>query len=451
MKASLKKTLASIKQSGMSHIKFELEAQLGRQRHSIVWKCDDCEGRRVNPCNNCNGTGIYEGRGLQQSRECPPCVGSGGAPCSTCRGIGHRGNFADLDTCRAYILNEIAIQVYGKSLKQLADERKTLGANVNSGIKGGTALPFIEYVKFYYDGSVDSEMTITIPIEEGEKALAILQAFKKFADLSSNGSVDTRGAGMHIAVLPEGCNGRYPSETRLNREGLQNFTTEVTKLLPALYFVGTAGHRSRSMQFRSPQISDHHKYSAVYTLGGRVFEFRVFETCYDRPEAVYEYMQVIANALKFYADPTRKVKALGKKFGFPSSTEIAHYYSTTEQLRILNATVKYLKPEDKTFKAMKQERGLRYTVKTLETREKSRLAQLKNDYAVYKRHWEQIQNRPFNDYEKSEIDWMMVEKNYTQEKAEAIVRGSRGGSLVPLAEFLRKNLTKQRFNQTVTV
>ena len=156
------------------------------------------------------------------------------------------------------------------------------------------------------------------------------EAFKVFGLKASKGNVNVQGSGMHIAVLPEGCAGKYPVRSiRLDTAGLRNFQTEMTKLLPALYFVGTAGHRSRAMTYRTPRISHDSKYSAVYTQNGTIFEYRVFETCYDRPEAVYEYIQVISNSLKFYANPNLKVKALGKKFGFPSTTEIAHYYSTS--------------------------------------------------------------------------------------------------------------------------
>ena len=450
---TIAKHLGNIKSSGMSHLKFELEASLGRSQRRVQWACGDCTGRRIAPCSDCNGTGAAAQRSLLEPHvECIGCNGNGGRACQSCMGRGHRGNFNDLETCQEYIFDQLALSTTGKTLAELRAEGKELGdRDGRGGQSGGTALPFVTYAKFYYDGSVDSELTITIPVEEGEKSLDILNAFKKLAEISSGGHIDTRGAGMHIAVLPEGCDGYYPADVRLDARGLTNFINEVTKLLPALYFVGTSNHRSRTMQYRSPRITNDSKYSAIYTVGRRCFEFRVFETCYDRPEAVYEYLQVISNALKFYADPTRKVKTLGKSFGFPSSTEIANYYNTTEQLRILNATVKYLKPEDKSYKQMKAERGVKYTISSLATKEKSRLAQLRADYNEYKKHFDYIQSKPLNEQEKASVDWYMLEENYTRDEAERLVRSNRGGRLEPFSEFLRRNLTKQRLSATVAV
>lgn len=376
--------------------------------------------------------------------ECNACVGTGGLPCSACDGSGTRGNFNELGDCENYIMEKLAQAVYGKTINELRAEKQMQTGHA------WKVLGFVSFAKFYYDGSVDSELTITMPIEHADKAQILVEVFRDFAQLASANNIDTRGSGMHIAVLPEGCRGVYPAQTRLNTAGADNFKREVTKLLPALYFLGTGGHRSRSMQYRSPRIAHDSKYSAIYTRNYQVFEFRVFETCYDRPEAINDFIQVIAGALKFYADPTLKVKTLGKKFGFPSSTAIANYYGTTEQLRILNATVKYLKPEDKTFKRLKSERGLKFTIKSLATKEKSRLATLRNEYQEMKRQHDQVVSRPFTDREKANIDWYMLEEGYTHETASQVVLNNRS-RLMSFSSFLERNLTKQRYNQTVSV
>jgi hypothetical protein len=255
---------------------------------------------------------------------------------------------------------------------------------------------------------------------------------------------------MHIAILPEEAEGTYPCRVRLPSSKVQNFKTEVGKLLPALYFLGASGHRTRSMSYRNPKIEDD-KYSAICTHNGTAFEYRVFETCYDRPEAIYDFVQVIANTLKFYDDPTLKVKALGKKFGFHKTTSVAKYYDTPEQLRILNATVKYLKPEDKSFKALKAERGLYYSVKSLSIKEKQKIGQLRQDYQEYKKHYDYISERPLDTHEKSQVDWLIVEQDVLPDEAERLVKERRQGSLVDFGTFLKNNLTKRTTGATVTV
>lgn len=449
MKSAIKEAGNFIKQAGFGYIKVELEGHLGRRNQRV---CDMCSGAGRGDCQDCGGDGVRVSTNRQTllfglRADCETCAGEGIRQCSACNGRGNTGSYRDEGVCEEFMSNEVALAVYGKPIVDLMAEQ---------GLEAGEdhwhdALEHLSYGRFYYDGSVDSEYTFTLPVEHMDKIIHYVHAFKKLASVAGGG-LDIRGSGMHISVLPQRCNGVYPTSDRLDSMGLQNFTNEVSKLLPALYFVGTAGHRSRKMEFRHPRITSGEKYSAIYTHSGTCLEYRLFETCYDKPEAIYDFIQVIAQTLRFYKDPSLRVKALGKKFGFVNSVEIAKYYSTKEQLQILNATVKYVKPVDKSFKKLKQERGVYATIKALDKKEKIRIAQLRQEYQELKKHHDYIQSKPLSKYELSTRDMLMIEDNLSVDKAEQIVLENRGGSrLVDFTTFLKRNLTPQRFTATINV
>jgi len=302
---SVKSTVEAIKDAGFGYVKVELEAQLRRPYDSDEGEyedCPDCDDGYVD-CDECNGDGYVEveltrpdGSTSDMTEEvtCDDCYGDGHHDCSNCEGSGEvyvEGNgddFGSVDYCEDFIM------------EQLSDEAKSA----------------LIYKRFYNDGSVDSEFTFTISVDKVKVLPEIIDSFNKLAAAVGNG-MDVDGAGMHVAVLPHESNGRYPvpSSFDMPADKLQNFTTEVTKLLPALFIAATSGNFTRGLNYRHPKI-ERDKYSAIHIVGGRCFEYRLFETCYQRPEAIFEYLQTIARTLEYYKDPTKKVEVQGKEFVF---------------------------------------------------------------------------------------------------------------------------------------
>lgn len=453
MKALLK-AVNFIETAGFSHIKVELEGTTGRRHTNNRWACEPCKSMGVSPCDTCKGRGVTTENennlfGTTTFIDCRECGGDGNSRCNVCNGNRNRGSFSSNLTCHQFVLEHVTKKLYGKALYEIDNynyDEDEDGAEIYD------AIDFLTYSYFYDDGSVDSELTFTIPVKEVRHLPLFIEGFSELGKVAGNGKIDVRGAGMHIAILPSSSNGRYPCPQRVDSNKLNNFVSEVSKLLPALYFLGTAGHRTRSFNYRNPKISDD-KYSAICTHGGRTFEYRVFETCYERPEAIFDFVQVIANTLKFFHDPNLKVKFLGKKFGFTNTRAVANYFSTPEQLRILNATVKYLKPEDKTFKQLKAERGLKYNIKSLSLKERAIMGDLKRDYDEYKKNFEYTQNKPLTSYEESQVEWLIIEDNYTEDKAIEAVKANRnnGSRLISFSQFVDRNLNKRSTGAVVTV
>lgn len=421
MQAALKEAIESIKTAGFSHIKVELEGDIGRDGEQ---ECSDCYGDGREDCEDCGGEGhIGTGRYTRISHEevkeeCDGCYGDGRVDCSTCDGSGEMGNFMEEYTCEQYMKNRVPDAVR---------ERLTYGS-------------------FYEDGSVDSEFTFTVPIEAVEDVPVWMEAFCALAD-ECNGEMDVSGAGLHIGLLPSASNGVYPSRARLDSAGIRNFKSEMTKLLPALFFVASSGHQSRDLGYRHASIGED-KYHAISTHDDTSLEYRVFETCYDKPDAFYDYVKVIANSLKFYSDPSLKVKELGKRFGFNDGETVARFYNTPEQLRILNATIKHLKPRDKSFKKLKQERGVHFTISSLTQREKTRMVQLRNEYREYRRHWLAANAAPLNPRQQEDVD-RLIRDGYPRTEAVDLVRGDQS-RLLTLTQFIQEQLVRN-YDEVVAV
>lgn len=412
MKAALSDAIRRIKEAGFDHIKVELEGDIGRDGER---SCEDCLGEGSEECYNCDGEGYSEtGARTRISdepvrQECSACYGEGYNRCDNCDGQGNFGNFMDEETCEQWMKDYVPQEVRDR----------------------------LVYGRFYEDGSVDSEFTFTVHIDHVEDVVTWMNAFSALADECGSG-MEVSDAGLHIAVLPSGSRGVYPCYDTMNRRSVNNFTSEVTKLMPALFFLASAGHQSRNLEYRHPKV-DEDKYAAVSTHENTCYEFRVFETCYDRPEAFYDYIQTIANCLKFHADPTLKVATLGKQFGFNDGETLSRLYNTPEQLRILNATVKHLKPVDKSYKKLKEERGVHYTIKSLSQKEKSTLAKLREEYKQYKANWDAAWEKPLNDEQKERVR-QYRDEGMSERTAEGYVRGVGSGRLQPMTEFIKSNL-----------
>ena len=176
--ANLEKAIRQIKDAGFSHIKVELEADLGRDGDRY---CSNCDEGSVS-CDTCDSEGYVDAErpnGSTVEVECDECDGEGYTSCHECDGEGYVGGYYDEDWCDEFIRENVSQE----------------------------ARDHLTYGEFYEDGSVDSEFTFTIPIEHAAELPQWIEAFTKIGEETGNG-VDTSGAGMHISVLPDYANGR---------------------------------------------------------------------------------------------------------------------------------------------------------------------------------------------------------------------------------------------------
>lgn len=424
MKAALKDAVDRIQQAGFSHIKVELEGDLGRDSSD---ECFECDGSGTEACTTCYGDGTIENESYDESNpfseefvECDDCDGEGSRTCDYCDGDGTReSEYYSESAAEDFILDQVSIG----------------------------ARDALNYGNFYEDGSVDSEFTFTLPIEKVEYVTEFIDAFQALADECKG--MDAAGAGMHISVLPNGCNGNYPTRIYMDSAKLRNFSQQMTRLMPALFFTASATHQSRNLEYRFPRVSSGDKYSAIYTHGGTCLEYRVFETCYERPEAFFEYVQVIAKSLVFYSDVTARVPVLNKEFGFSDGYECARFFDTTEALQVLNAQIALLKPRDVTFKKMKRDRGVYDSIKQMRLKEREKARTLREDYKQYKKHWEHEKKKPLTEAEKREIDYRMLNgANY--DEALSIVRNI-DEELEGARDFVRRNMLPIKKSYAVAV
>lgn len=353
-----------MKRQGFTHAKIELEAQLNRSYSDNYVDCETCDSGYVD-CYDCDGTGVREtetssnnGRILQVTEVCGDCDGDGQTTCGECDGDGRQQADTDWESesdCEAFILRNVTPE----------------------------ARNALVYQQFYNDGSVDSEFTFTVRMEDIHLAVEFLDAFRLLSD-EIGGGMDTYGSGMHLSVLTEG---EYPCSTNLDRNKISNFKREVTKILPALYFVASPDHASRPLDFRHPLISDDKSgdYPAICTHDDTILEYRIFETCYQQPEMLLENFEVIANTLKYYSNRPLNYQGPSADLGnrYEHSGGVARFYDTTDRLEALNRALPFIKPKDKTIRQMKAQRNFKLTQAQLGKREKIKKRRAEADYQRY--------------------------------------------------------------------
>ena len=391
---SLKSTIQAIKDAGFGYVKVELEAQLERPDYDNDGEyvtCHECDGGGYHECEECSGEGYNEVEltrpdgstsDLTEEVTCDGCYGEGTRECGECEGSGEvyneyssDGEFGSVDSCDEFIQ------------EQLSAEAKEA----------------LIYGRFYNDGSVDSEYTFTIPVEKVNVLPEFIDSFNKLAEAVGNG-MDVYGAGMHIAVLPTASNGRYPvpSAVELNPEGLQNFKTEVTKLLPALFVAATSGNFTRCLNYRNPQIGLD-KYSAIHVVNGRCFEFRLFETCYQRPEAVFEFLETISRTLEYYKDPSKKVEVQGKEFVFYDREGLKGFTSTPDQVRIIKKQLKMVIGKGVTLKEFTKTRELDLSVQSRNKEFNKKVSRTRKMYKEALADFQHRVSRPLTSYERERL------------------------------------------------
>lgn len=351
-----------------TYVKIELEASLGRDDddfHEDYSECGQCDGDGEIFCD-CD-EGEYENNG--EVLECTTCGGSGRVICNYCDGVGRQENdsvsYSD-DHCQEFILD-----------------------SVSAGCRQA-----ITYSTFYYDGSVDSEFSVTIPLDKPEYAVELIKAFKALGDEMGNG-IDTDGAGMHIAILSDP-NGKYgfSDENKILPGHWRNFQASVNHLMPALLFLASADHKSRNLNYRSPEVSDQKGY-AISLRDDSVIEWRVFETCYNRPEMFYDYLCVIANTLKFYTPKRVTLPFFNKigELGLPDGYGVHRFFYTEKHLDALEEGLKVLRPAFRTRAECLKLRNFKITKRQL------RLKAIKQTIAA-------------------ETEWSFMRKNRKQKLAE---------------------------------
>jgi hypothetical protein len=297
------------------------------------------------------------------------------------------------------------------------------------------------YGQFYNDGSVDSEFTGTIGVENIEYVVEYIKAFEALADDIGNG-MGTSNAGMHLAFL-NSPDGTYPRHCTLDSTKTRNFKKSVEKLLPALYFMGTANSETRGMGYRNAQISDE-KYSAI-SYGSNVLEYRLFDTCYGNAEAVLDFFIVMARTLRFYSDtyiePAIKFRGdLGITEGDCNIQSL--YYSATH-IDVLEQALREVRPTYKTIAQLKKERGFTVTKAELRKQEREKATEARNRYAEYKKNM-QLRKKSMEYAAKSRYYERVAEGRFdgTENIKDFIERytSERGITVSTLRQYIQENI-----------
>jgi hypothetical protein len=450
-----KADMARLKKAGFTHIKIELEADMNRPDDGPDREyCSECDGGWRNCDNGCDDgrlhdgpepecylytgpdgetiTGWYfdrpgDGWSRQQNPEWEAwnetttaceCAGDS-VPCDNCDGSGYlesdSDGFADEDYCHDWILGELTPETRAA----------------------------LTYSKFYNDGSVDSELTFTMPIDQAHLAVEVMEAFRALGDEIGNG-FETTNAGMHLSLLTSGT---YPTRRPLNEAGITNFKLQVAKLLPALYAAATHNGTTRSLDYRRPQIAARDKYSAIFTHDDTCLEYRLFDTCYDQPEALLEKYRIMAATIKYYANPNAKVTLKASEFYLNlsadrySSGTFADSIADLDDYRALTETVRLVRPHGVSMKEFLAKRGLdTIDLKGLTAKRRRDLAlareRLRERYPSYR-----LQQMGRYYYNLGE--WLRDHSYPTMAEAVAAYHQTGYGSLPPvsLTQYLKENTT----------
>lgn len=372
----IKQVLKNIKNKGFGYIKIELEADMARATTS----CSRCFGDGYYPCDQCDGDGHLQENG--QLATCPNCL-RGNVRCV------HSLRYRDTSTCQRFINTHVS----KKALKSLV------------------------YGRFMVDGSVDSEYTLTLPIQKAHYAVEFIHAFNKLAKAIGK-PMEVQGAGMHIALMPEDSDGYYSrgdNDYYLDNNKLANFRIQMQKLLPALYFLGTGNHRTRGMSYRYPRISSE-KYSAI-NYGSSVLEYRVFETCYDNPMQILQFFEVIEKSLNYWNDTIilpKKIMDSRYTFNIPKGHDLQRLFNESHRFDALKETLPYLQPDGTTFKSLCKQRSFGITLAKIKKQEQQAETTLRNQWPEFKERQEeslkkQLERAEF-DYDNSP-DWKAELRN----------------------------------------
>jgi hypothetical protein len=336
-------------------IKVELEAQLNRNTaQPISGTVEDSE-----ECDSCNGSGNCDCGGYDCSDSCEDCAGTGLVPGTT-------GSWQNEIHCQDHILEQLVpLGLAVERTEQEIANGESPHYHRHGGLGKYKEAGALKFGEFYRDGSVDSEFTFTVMLDNPENIFLVPKIIEIFAKLATDmgTQMDVAGAGMHTAFInhPEGLYGQ-PGTNTANPEHMtrfRNFRKSMSMLLPALFFLASDSDRSRRVGYREPRVSDQDKYSAIaYRLGA--IEFRVFETCYDNPEQILDNFVVMKNCMRYwsriYKSPGIDKKISSLYFGNDLDNKLERFYTTIDHLTVLNMGLQRLKPSYLSIKELKTQR-----------------------------------------------------------------------------------------------
>jgi hypothetical protein len=336
----------------LTGIKVELEAVFNRGRARASNTCNDCSGTGRQVCEVCdNGGGGCDCDECIDDRNnvnCPAHCNNGLVACDECGGGLDTGNFANTNHCGQWLLRYL-------SQYELAEFSRESRMWVPKH-------PLV-FTKFYPDASVDSELTFTLALDKAENILLLprfIEAWNALGEAIGEG-INVDNAGMHMALI-NNTECYYPSSNRTRDDLLcfSNFKKSMSMLMPALYFLGSTDEKSRSIYYRVPQVDNDEKYSAVHYYGDAL-EFRVFNTCYDNPEAILDNVVVMKNCMRYwrpeFRDPGMSKIASKVQFGNDEDDTLERFYVTVTHLDLLNAGLKRLKPAYYSLGEVKKQRN----------------------------------------------------------------------------------------------
>lgn len=409
---------------GITGIKVEFEAKFHRELARVFNDCTNCSvtGQMCNCCegegrHQCDCVDEYDGDG-QPDSDCDDCDGTGFYGCEECE---DRGFFA-CTSCDRYPNegNRMNWQdwrmIHDKLLEKLVEHKlaKPLAQGESTSFHTHKFKPLAPLVfsHAYRDGTVDSEWTLTLDLKKSKSILMLpilCQAFASLADEIGQ-PIDVSNAGMHMAWLFSD-NATYPADiTASNLQKFNNFRRSMNLLMPALFFLGSSTSKSRPMGYRQPGTHNREKYMAISLRNGAL-EFRLFETCYQRPEQMLDNVMVMANCMRFWTlKYTRNYLAKITPrimFGNDDGDELARMYVTTEHIDLLNRGLRMIKPSYLTVAEIKHQRSFNITKNHVKDVEKNARAKAELEYIEYEKRfkWDTImsQNSYINSYIQSSI------------------------------------------------
>lgn len=383
----LEQSLNEIKNKGFTHMKFELEANFNIE----YGQCEECEGR---------GSYVDD---YDNSVECSYCDATG------------RTDNNYLTELEGYIVNAIPSKATEK----------------------------IVFARAYNDGSVDTEYTFTVSLEGVKYVPDIMKAFQDYCD-KNGGDFNIDNAGFHISVLTDS---KYPCDKPLNNICVDNFSKQVTRLLPALYHEATASNKTRGLEYRPPRVTTS-KYSSI-TIHHGAIEYRLFDPCFNKPKQVFEYVKVIANTLRYYSKLKLK-KNLYEKFEIKNNlrqeNNLGILYSTSQNIKALQSTLKYVNPDAKLKIRLPKDNKLKFAEQIKFAKEYHNwVAETKNSYkSNLKRDWVdlkkwQAQTKMLSDLDKLTAREYVDIQNNKMYAPDAVVReiGQDGAQHLNAEKFLK--------------
>lgn len=370
-------------QFGLTAIKVEMEINFNRglARRPDELGCDNCVAGHMD-CTFCDGGCSYCNYG-------DPVV------CRNC--YADNTDFQDYKSIQDAILKPL---VKHKLAEKIPKTKKDSYGHV---YRPAGALKF---ARTMYDATVDTEMTFTLSMENSKDVLKLPEFLKSFYALKDKigQSPSVASAGLHISFLNASDYG-YPADTSpTDMMRFRNFKKSMILLMPALYFLGSPNERSRGLTYRQPMVEREHRAAINYSHGA--LEFRVFETCYDTPEAILDNIVVMSNCLRFWTKRyTRNhLQKITKEvvFGITDGDELKRLYRTALHIDLLNRGLRIIKPSYKSITELKQERNFTVTKQSLRQNHKLAMVEAEKQYGEYENKfgWEQVmrKNSYINDF-----------------------------------------------------